>query len=142
MPSSQDQFKEAQLKIALSDANSASQRISSTSRYISFGVIATSFSLLVSSSNYSIEIVEQERQLLILSSIFGIITILFDYFHSFFYYLSSKKAIKNKAKEYKYNTKSFVYRTGQFFFYSKQFTSLIGAIILIYTIGSTLVLDP
>src|SRR4051812_22380190 len=77
------------------DKDFTSQRMSDDTRYIGFGLSALTLALLTSSSKFAIELMENYRLFILLSSFFGCLAIFFDYLHYYFGYKSDEEAYQN-----------------------------------------------
>lgn len=116
------------------DRNLTSSKISDFSRYIGYGTVAATFTILTSTSPFTEKIYSESRVILLSSSAFGCLTILFDYLQYYFGYLASQKAYKNEEYDYQYNKKWFVYRARTSFFWIKQIAAFLSAVLLIFLI--------
>jgi hypothetical protein len=121
-------------KRVLEEKFKSSSKISELCRYIGFGLAAVSFSILTSTSPYSIQLVKEYKPPLICSSIIGILVILLDYLQFLAKYICTNKALQNKAKDYQYSDEWLLYKALHWCFNYKQILALLGALILIVTI--------
>ena len=113
------------------DKDFTSARISDLSRYIGFGLAGVVFLLLTSSSDYAEAMVRNFQAPLVLSATLGCLTVLFDYLHYFFGYLSSRTTAKDTERNYQFNPQSKLYVWRFRFFWAKQVCAVLGAVILI-----------
>ena len=114
-----------------------SGKLSDLARYIGFGLVAATFTLLSSDSTFAKRLAETADTLLVLAAALGCLTVLFDYLQLFCGWRSASIAAENQSNEYRMNTQSDRYRTFQYwFFYGKQFLAFVGAIMLMVAIGT------
>ena len=113
------------------DKDFTSDRLSSSSRYIGFGLAGVAFLIFSSDSQFASTFLQRLQPWLVLSAAFGCMTIIADYFHYMFGYGASSQAAKNEANGYKYDEKSFYYRGRKFFFWIKHILAVLGATVLI-----------
>jgi hypothetical protein len=110
-------------------------KISDLCRYIGFGIAVACYSIFTSSSAFSQEVLINYNCLiaLLISVIFAVLTIFFDYLQFLCGYFAVRSALENEENEFNYNIDSFFYKCRFIFFYVKQATLLISVVSLIYT---------
>ncbi|WP_438727924.1 hypothetical protein ACR9YC_11895 [Parasphingorhabdus sp. DH2-15] len=118
-----------------SNQNYFSEETSELVRYIGFGLIAASFGLLSTSTDFSNAVKASSSDTLIWSILFGFATILFDYLQMLFGLWSNTNAAINTSGEYKLRRLGKTIRLFQdTFFYTKQAMVLVGVTLLILSI--------
>ena len=124
----------ARRKTINADRNLTSGKISDFSRYIGYGVVAATFTILTSTSPFAQKLFSESRIILLGSSTSGCLTILFDYLQYYFGYLASQKAAKNEEHDYQYDENWPVYKARTACFWLKQAAAFVSAILLIVLI--------
>lgn len=125
-------------KKILEEKAKCSSKVSDLCRYIGFGLAAVSFSILTSTSPFSISLFKAFKVPLICSAVCGIVVIVLDYMQYLSGYYSADKALKNTIHEYKYETEWFSYRLRIWSFRSKQLLAFVGAVIFVVTIVTSI----
>lgn len=99
-----------------------SGRISESCRYIGFGLVAFYYGLVTSNPPMD------PHWAIVWIGIFGVLTLVMDYFQYLGGYFSVKAALKNSNRNFV--TSSFSYRTQDSMFWAKQITAIAGALTL------------
>lgn len=121
----------------ISEKKDVSSQISTLIRYIAFGLVAVTYSLFTSTAEFSIEMLEEHKNILLYASLAGGVTILLDYFQFVFGYYAVNKALGRDNK--RYSKKWLSYKGRNFCFNAKQFTVAIGLILFcVAMLGSAL----
>ncbi len=115
-------------------------RISETSRYIGFGVVAWIFAVHTSSSPFATLYVKNYGFFVGLAGVAGLLTILFDYLQYIFGYRSVGIAMDNRSNNYQFEEGSAAYVLQKLTWAAKQWTAGAGAIIISVTFGMHIVL--
>jgi hypothetical protein len=84
----------------LSEKGARSKGISDLIRYISFGLVALTFSLFTSKAVFAVTLLTNYKTLFLLASLFGAVAIAFDYFHYLSGYVAVNKALKKDSHFY------------------------------------------
>jgi hypothetical protein len=114
------------------DKDYTSLKIGELARFVSYGEIALAFSVLTSTSTFSINFVKEYGSFILLASALSIFSILFDYFQYLSGYIDSSKV--SRKENFLYSKSSFFYKTRVFCFWAKQFTAIFAAVILVLCI--------
>ena len=116
---------------ALAQKRFATSKVSELCRLVGIGLLALSYSVLISDTNVSEALVKNYKLLLFLLGLSGALTIAFDYIQYFSAKIQAEKAIDNKEYEFQPNKhwKSSKIRNGAYI--CKQYTALFGVIILV-----------
>lgn len=120
----------------LEEKRHVSIQISDLCRYIGFGVVAVVWTMLTASSDFASNVTANYRISLLLSASAGILTIFFDYLQFLAGYVSVNKALSSDNNSYDKNWKSYKLRI--FFFWAKQFSAVIGILILVWIVLSNI----
>ncbi len=118
----------------LGEKRHVSSKLSELIRYIAFGLIAACYLIFSSSSEFASKMMDSHKLLLILTTIFAVITILFDYLQFLGGFYSVEKALKNSEGNYYYSRSAFSYRLRNSMFFAKQITLLYGIITFLIVI--------
>ncbi|MEM1288920.1 MAG: hypothetical protein AAGH60_11260 [Pseudomonadota bacterium] len=113
------------------DQKEMSGRISETSRYVSFGLMAIVFSIYSSNEGFLHQLLTQQSAIVNAIGLAACLAIVSDYFQYYCGYKSVRKAISNERGGYLYDPASLSYRGRHFFFWMKQLFSLLGALLLL-----------
>lgn len=129
--------KGGQLKRALEDADDASRQVSTNNRYISFGLVAISFTMLSSDAHFVKAIVHAHGLWVLLVGASGCAGVIFDYFHYFNAERAADRASRNQKTgyEYQYGDKWPAVIWRERFYTMRTWTAMAGAILLIALIG-------
>lgn len=84
----------------LSEKETRTKGISDLTRYISFGLVALTYSLFTSKAVFAVALLTNHKVLFLLASLFGAIAIAFDYFHYLCGYVAVNKALKKENSLY------------------------------------------
>lgn len=114
-------------------------RISETSRFLGFGVVAWVFAQHSSSSNFSLSYVADFGVFVRIAGVLGVVAILFDYLQYLAAFAVAKKALKNESNDYAYDQTYWASRLQSFFFWGKQFSVLIASLIVVATFAMTVI---
>lgn len=125
-----------QRKKVLEEKRHVSSRVSDLCRYIGFGVVAVTWTLITSTSDFATSITTNYRTWLMLSAIGGILTILFDYLQFLAGYLSVNEALNRTDNTY--DDKSLAYKSRKVLFWLKQVTAIACIVILIVVVISNI----
>lgn len=120
--------------------NYFSSKISELARYIGFGLVAVSFSLLSSDAIFAKSLVEESLDALVFAGILGVGTIISDYIHLLLGWLSNTRAANNANGDYELGKIGEILRFFQdwIFFNIKQLLPLAGAIFLLCAISKVI----
>ncbi len=108
-------------------------RISETSRFVGFGMVAWVFAQHVSSAEFSIQYLAKFGEIVRIAGVLGVLAILLDYVQYIAAYASIEAAIKNKDDGYAYNHGSFAIRVQKSAFWLKQISAVGSALIVVVT---------
>lgn len=114
-----------------------SGKVSETSKYIGYGLVAAAFSLLSRATEFSKGMEPFADNLLVLSAICGCITVSLDYLQMFMGWLAASQAANNKDDDYKQTVfGEKLKKVLNISFYSKQGVAFIGVIFLLIALSS------
>lgn len=122
------------------DKDFTSGRLSELARYIGFGTVAATFSLLSSDSDFATAISTSQRELLTWAALGGMATVLFDYFQYVMGYRASNLAAK--SEDLKYQRKWISYKMRVTFFWMKQLAATLSGLLLVSAIFLSEVQNP
>jgi len=114
-------------------------RISETSRFIGFGVVAWVFVQHSSPSDFSLSYVSEFGVFVRAAGVLGVVSILFDYLQYLAALAVAKKALNNESDDYAYDQSYWASRLQSFFFWGKQFSVLTASLIVVVTFAMTVV---
>jgi hypothetical protein len=120
------------------DKDFTSARISESARYIGFGLAAITMALVTSDATFPKRLMSHFEAFILFASALGCLAILLDYLHYVCGYLASEDAGRNREGDYGYLTQSTFYKARRWFFVSKQIVAIVGAVIFIVILLSTL----
>ena len=101
-----------------------SSRISETTRFIGFGIIAWVFAVNTSSSNFATTYLAEFGFFVGVAGILAVLGVLSDYFQYIFAYRSVDRAMQRDEHAFDFDYASFAYNAQGFFWSAKQY--LIG----------------
>lgn len=113
-------------------------RISETSRFIGFGVVAWVFAQHSSSAAFSLSYVSDFGVFVRVAGVLGFVLILFDYLQYLAALAVVRRALKNEKGSYAYDQTYWAARLQGFFFWSKQFSVLTASLIVVVTFALTI----
>jgi len=105
-------------------------RLSESTRYLAFGIVAWVFALHASDSQFSSDLVETYKPTLGIAAFFAASAITLDYFQYLSAYVSVRHAISRPEQEYKYDKRYLAYRIQNFCFIVKQVLVGLSSIIV------------
>ncbi len=127
---------EKRLENIRKEQDAYSSKVSETSRYIGYGLVAAAFSLLSRATQFSMGMEPFADNLLIWSAICGCVTVSLDYLQMLMGWLAASQAANNKpGYEPTKSGRTFV-KILNVAFYSKQLVAVVGVIFLLIAIGS------
>ncbi len=112
----------------LSEKETRSKGISDLTRYISFGLVALTYSLFTSKAVFAATLLTNHKELFLLASLFGALAIAFDYFHYLAGYFAVNKALKKD--NHLYETSWLSYSLIKPLFVLKQLLAVSGVILV------------
>lgn len=118
---------DAARKAVLDEKRNVSSKISETTRYIGFGLIAAVYGVLTSDSSKIDSLFDASTTLLVISAVAGAVAIVFDYMQFVFGYWSVRQALR--ASDSKYNEEYFAYKLRARLFWLKQGFAFAGALL-------------
>lgn len=113
-----------------------SGKVSETSRYIGYGLVAAAFSLLSRATEFSKGMEPFADNLLIWSAICGCVAVSLDYLQMLMGWLAASQAADNKPNHEQTKLGGAFVTVLNVAFYSKQAVAVIGVIFLLIAIGS------
>lgn len=113
-------------------------RISETSRFIGFGMVAWVFAQHASSAEFAVEYLSAYGPIVRVAGVLGVSAILFDYLQYISAYLSVQTAIKNEAASHAYDHDGLAMRLQNFFFWAKQSSAVVSALIVVVTFAASI----
>lgn len=112
----------------LSEKEARTRNISDLTRYIAFGLMALTYTVFTSKSDFSTSLIEDYEGLFLTASIMGVLSIASDYLQNLCGYISVKKALIES--DYRYSRKWISYKLITLFFGVKQLAALIGVVLV------------
>lgn len=112
----------------ISEKVARTTKISDLTRYISFGLVALTYSIFTSKSEFAVLLLENFKSLFLYASLSGFIAIFFDYLQYLFGYISVNKALKES--DHQYDNEWCSYRLIKLLFVGKQLFVLIGVFLV------------
>jgi hypothetical protein len=125
-------------KEVLEEKRFVTSRISETTRYLGFGLLATFYAIIGSKDAFPQSLEAAWLLPLKIMALCGIVAIFLDYLQYVFGRLAVQKALTREDNPYSYNKKWLSYRARQACFWSKQAAALAGWTIFILIIASSL----
>lgn len=122
-----------QRKRRLNEKRYVTGRISETTRFIGFGILAIFYATVSSDKAFAKLVLADSRLELYLSAAFAAFAIICDYLQYLSGALAVEKALKRK-RNHLYNTAWFSYGARRVFYWVKQVSALIASILIIYII--------
>jgi len=110
-------------------------RVSETTRYIGFGLLATAYAMISGSDSFFVGMRTDWPDLLKLMALCGALAILFDYLHYVLAYITTDHALDRKDEPNSYDERSLSYRLEHVCFWSKQAAALAGCAVLIFLVA-------
>jgi hypothetical protein len=111
-----------------------SARVSETTRYIGFGLLATFYAIISGNDAFFVDLRSNWPLPLRLMALCGAVTILLDYLHYVFGYLTTERVLDRPDKKPLYNTAWPTYRAEIFCFWAKQVAAFAGCCLLIFLV--------
>jgi hypothetical protein len=118
----------------LEEYRNVSSKITDLCRNIGFGLVAVVYSIFTSDSKAVNELYSQYSFFLLLVALFGVLTIILEYFQFLGGYFSVKDTLKNHETDCLYDENLFWYKLRDYSFFLKQGTAIFGAVILFFII--------
>ncbi|MDM8010067.1 MAG: hypothetical protein QUV08_03795 [Parasphingorhabdus sp.] len=118
------------------EQDSYSSKVSETSRYIGYGLVAAAFSLLSRATEFSKGMEPFADNLLIWSAICGCVAVSLDYLQMLMGWLAASQAASNKPDYEPTKLGRTFVKILNVAFYSKQAVAVVGVIFLLIAIGS------
>lgn len=117
----------------LDEKAKCSGRVSELCRYVGFGLTIVCFTLLTSTSPFSVALVNQRKFHLVCSALLGCITILCDIIQYMAGYWFVNAALKEgeKTGTYGYDLDAWTYNTREALYWIKQICVLLGSLWLV-----------
>jgi len=111
----------------------SSARISDTCRFIAFGILAATFSLLIADPKTEAHaLLAANRNMFLLSAELSALALIFDYLH----YVCANSAANAALKtNFLYDITSLSYRLGGKLYYAKQIMVIVSALIFVVVIA-------
>jgi|TARA_R110002049_G_scaffold44111_1_gene129282 hypothetical protein len=118
------------------EQDSYSSKVSETSRYIGYGLVAAAFSLLSRATEFSKGMEPFADNLLIWSAICGCVAVSLDYLQMLMGWLAASQAANNKPDYEPTKLGGIFVKILNVAFYGKQAVAVVGVIFLLIAIGS------
>ena len=122
----QDRHKEV-----LDEKRFVTSRISETTRYLGFGLLATFYAIISSADAYPKQLKAAFPLPLRLMALFAVLAVMLDYLQYVFGRFAVQRALDRKDKPFEYNKKWLSMRGRQACFWAKQAMALLGCAILL-----------
>ena len=110
----------------LSEKEKRSKGISDLVRFISFGLVALTYSLFTSKADFAIALLASHKTLFLIASISGVISLTFDYLNYLCGYIAVNAALKENDFKYVKSWRSYSWIKPCFVL--KQISGLVGVI--------------
>jgi hypothetical protein len=120
--------------IRLEEKKILTGRISETSRYISFGILALYYTLRTAKDDFSTAIVVSARGMLTVMALCASLAIIFDYLHYFFAVRSVDNAL-NERTDQLYDPIRFDFKLREVCYQAKQLLALTSALLLFLAVA-------
>ena len=118
------------------EQDSYSSKVSETSRYIGYGLVAAAFSLVSRATEFSKGMEPFADNLLIWSAICGCVAVSLDYLQMLMGWLAASQAANNKPDYEPTKLGGTFVKILNVAFYGKQAVAVVGVIFLLIAIGS------
>lgn len=115
-------------KKRLSEKETRTKGISDLIRYISFGLVALTYSIFISKSMFSAELLANHKTILLVTSLCGALAIAFDYLQYLSGYIAVNKALAESDDLY--NRQWWSYKFIKLFFVAKQLLAILGVVLV------------
>lgn len=138
---SSDKEAEDPRKARLAQKQLVSTRLSETTRFIAFGIVAWVFAVQSSDAEFSQAYVGNYEVWLNIAGVLGVITIASDYFQYLCAYWSVQNALTRKEQKFQFNKNHPAYLFQNVFFGLKQVAAGFGAAIVSITFAIHVVLQ-
>ena len=109
-------------------------RVSETTRYIGFGLLAIAYAMISGSDDFFVAMRSNWPGLLKFMALCGALAILLDYLHYVLGFITVEHALDRTDEPNSYDEKSLSYRLEHVCFWSKQVAALIGCGVLIFLV--------
>lgn len=124
----------------LEQKGAVTTRLSETTRFVAFGIIAWVFAVQASDAEFSKSYVTAYEIWINLAGVLAVVAIASDYFQYLSAYFSVKHALTRKDEGYKYNKNHPAYFFQLFFFVVKQIAVGAGALMVVATFSLHVIL--
>lgn len=121
----------AERRAVLEQKQVVTGRISETTRYIGFGLLAVFYGIVSSDSTFARNIAGHHPTELKLMALFGAFSIALDYLHYVFARWAIQQALDRQAPPNKFNKNWLSYKARSVCFWSKQVAALAGCAMMI-----------
>ena len=127
---------EAAARNAIMDRRTAvTGRVSETTRYIGFGLLAVAYAMISGSDEFFVGMRTDWPGLIKAMALCGALAIVFDYLHYVLGYVTTDYALDRKDERNSYDEKSISYRLEHVCFWAKQVAALAGCVVLIFLVA-------
>ncbi|EPT1007642.1 hypothetical protein ACVOUM_002719 [Vibrio parahaemolyticus] len=123
-------------KDRIADKVKRSEKISDLTTYISFGLIAVTFTLFSSSSDFAKELLKSHEKLFLIASLCGFASVFSHYLQYVFGYQATSKALK--SDDYMYDRNWWSYKAMKPLFWAKQALTIAGVALVGFAILQTI----
>jgi hypothetical protein len=126
------------LDVAQADKQNASGQVSSNNRFISFGLIGLTWTVLTSTDSLATKLLADHPFWVVLVGIIGCFGVLLDYMHYLCAAEAATQAIKNETEgsEHEYDPDSWQYKWRNCLYFLRTVNSILGTIVLIALIST------
>lgn len=119
--------------VRINQKSEVSSKISETSRFVGFGMVAWVFAQHASEAPFSLGYLQAYGPIVRIAGVLGILAIFFDYLQYIFAYFSVQKALENKTNDFAYDHSSILMKLQKTSFWAKQFSGVASALIVVVT---------
>ncbi|MBA6408719.1 hypothetical protein H4J63_05035 [Pseudoalteromonas sp. 5Ae-yellow] len=105
-------------------------KISDLVRYVSFGLVALTYSIFTSKADFAVLLLQNSKNLFLWASLLGALAILFDYFQYLSGYIAVNKSLAMTGDNIDYNKKWISKRLIKPLFIFKQILAFSGIVLI------------
>jgi hypothetical protein len=125
-------------KEVLEEKQRVTARISETTRYAGFGLLAIFYAAISSAEPFPRHLATAYATPLRVMALCGVLAVLFDYLQYVCGRVAVQKALDREDKPFAYNKNWLSYRGRALCFWAKQAATLVGCLILVAIVATTL----
>ncbi|MFT6459912.1 hypothetical protein [Pseudophaeobacter arcticus] len=138
---SEAEFANSERKARVAHKVAVTSRISETSRFVGFGIVAWVFAVHTSDAVFATKYIASYELWVNVAGFLGMLAIVFDYLQYLCAYLSVKHSLTRKDNFFQFDKNHPSYLLQSVFFGAKQVCAIVSSIIISITFGMSVVLD-